>query len=85
MGKMFNTACCSGESKQRTGSIFRFLMVISYVYALVLLHFAKRELETILSVRCVFLCCVTELSCSVHRFSNASMPFMNIFRKSVVC
>lgn len=38
-----------------------------YVYVLILLHFAKRELETIF----------------VHRFSNASMPFMNMFRNSI--
>lgn len=42
-------------------------MLQKYVYVLVLLHFAKRELETIF----------------VHRFSNASMPFMNIFKNSI--
>jgi len=42
-------------------------MLQKYVYVLVLLHFAKRELETIF----------------VHRFSNASMPFINIFKNSI--
>ncbi|TIB71265.1 hypothetical protein E3Q22_02772 [Wallemia mellicola] len=35
-------------------------------YILVLLHFFKREFETVF----------------IHRFSNATMPFMNIFRNS---
>ena len=41
--------------------------MIRYVYAGVLLHFAKRELETVF----------------VHRFSHGTMPFFNIFKKYV--
>ena len=62
---------------------------------LILLHYAKRELETLL---CVFL--FSTVSCSdpvsltsgvvpslisVHRFSSATMPFFNIFKKCGVC
>ncbi|KAF9007482.1 3-oxo-5-alpha-steroid 4-dehydrogenase-domain-containing protein [Cyathus striatus] len=38
-----------------------------YVYAFVMLHFLKRELETILCI---------------HRFSHGTMPFRNVFKNS---
>ena len=37
------------------------------VYVMIMLHFIKREWETLF----------------VHRFSHGTMPFRNIFRKSV--
>ena len=38
-----------------------------YVFAMAMLHFVKRELETLF----------------VHRFSHGTMPFSFVFRKSV--
>jgi very-long-chain enoyl-CoA reductase len=65
MEEWYNTACFRGILlplwKSRTSNIYRF------VYAQVLLHFLKREVETLF----------------VHRFSHGTMPFAYIFRKCV--
>ena len=56
------------------------------VYAFVMLHFIKRELETLLQV--LFPDDIIDwyltFCLSVHRFSAGFMPLLNIFRKYVV-
>jgi very-long-chain enoyl-CoA reductase len=68
-----------------------------YVYAMVMAHFVKRELETLLYVSCFSLGGAASFGLlgpsvtvvlkaplfpfSVHRFSHATMPLRNIFKK----
>ena len=47
---------------------FDMSMVQTLAFALIMLHFIKREIETLF----------------VHRFSNATMPFKNVFKKLVI-
>ncbi|KLO13034.1 hypothetical protein SCHPADRAFT_874581 [Schizopora paradoxa] len=48
------------------GKTFEHSLMQKYVFTMVLLHYAKRELETIF----------------VHRFSHGTMPFRNVFKNS---
>lgn len=50
------------------------------VYAMVLIHFLKRELETLLYVAPSLHQRIPSVP-SVHRFSHATMPLRNIFKK----
>lgn len=53
-----------------------------FIYAFVLLHFLKRILETLLYVLFIFTICIYLIvDNSVHRFSHATMPFSNVFKK----
>ena len=47
---------------------FDMSMVQTLAFTLIMLHFIKREIETLF----------------VHRFSNATMPFKNVFKKLVI-
>lgn len=67
----------------------------SVAFALITFHFLKREYETLLCVNIHCFPCagsqtrppeLTRARCrplSVHRFSNATMPFRNVFKKCV--
>jgi len=48
------------------GKAFEHSLMQKYVFVMVLLHYAKRELETVF----------------VHRFSHGTMPFRNVFKNS---
>ncbi|KAH9821603.1 3-oxo-5-alpha-steroid 4-dehydrogenase-domain-containing protein [Melampsora americana] len=50
-------------------------------FAMVMAHFVKRELETILKVEQKLVLLKLSFN-SVHRFSNATMPFLNVFKNS---
>lgn len=63
---------------------FAHSQVQKLAYGLVLAHFLKRELETVLWVLLrhpVALNPNCTHGISVHRFSHATMPFRNIFKK----
>ena len=72
------------KSKRANDKEFGYqLRACSYAYAMVMLHFVKRELETILYVPLLslyFLCPEPRVR-SIHRFSHGTMPMMNLFKK----
>lgn len=65
-GPMLITALFVIFQKQIYGSTFKYNMSQKIGLAMIFIHYIKRELETLF----------------VHRFSNDTMPFLNVFKNS---
>ena len=52
---------------------------------MVMAHFVKRELETLLFVSFGVQVALLTFLDSVHRFSHSTMPFHNVFKKYATC
>jgi len=84
--RIFNTVHCKSNVFYSSKHVPHIrISPLRYIYAFIMIHFTKRELETLLCVDMTSLFRISHIpSYSIHRFSHSTMHVYHIFKKCVI-